>query len=482
MRHSLRYGANHRRNPIARLRYLHYLNEPNEQASIDISKLQEDKSNCFIEFDLGSRKFQFGQRAFPLIRHSNDQDRVQYPSFVSFVGRTMHGKSFLIRALQYRDEANRRPTPIPAPGAGHNYEPTSSDIHLYADFTTESDEAPILFLDTEGYDIGRKLARVEYPRLAYALSTCLVFVTSGPLTRTDDISWHLTSWVSRQVRGNKNPVFKPSLFVVFNRFEYGDNADFDWSIESSTKTFLKNTEANSEFKNCYGSIHVIYIPTIRYMPAIAMRQLDGFRLVLRAELRRAFSRRRDFRLDFTPKQLSFSLQRALDRLSKYPNSFSDWALGPPPSFEFYVSDSSFMDLWEQYINCATLESPPTPFQISRQRFEKHVIFCLRLCLARNPPVGVHYSEVPPSLAGFLRELCYMYALCGASSSGVMCEKLQLCHGDYHQALIKQDSSVTRWKGHYEPFVDATSRTLQDSFLAALKKDAGQKVSLDNLCE
>src|SRR6266436_5244813 len=114
----------------------------------------------------------------------------------SFVGHTASGKSFLIRALQGKDGACEFPTPISAAGKTDNHLSTSSDIHLYIDSATVRDQFPIHFLDCEGFEGSdlpislkgipeedakqrRKLVETAYPRLVYAFSTCIVFVTSG---------------------------------------------------------------------------------------------------------------------------------------------------------------------------------------------------------------------------------------------------------------------------------------------------------------
>ena len=103
--HGPRFSQNHYRVSISSSYAFVTLTSQNKQKSIPHSKFKEDKSNCFIKF---KKKFRFGDRAFPLLRGTSDHYKIQYPSFVSFVGRSMHGKSFLVRALQY---TGSKPTP-----------------------------------------------------------------------------------------------------------------------------------------------------------------------------------------------------------------------------------------------------------------------------------------------------------------------------------------------------------------------------------
>jgi hypothetical protein len=466
----------HEQAPIASLVRLRYLNEPNKQDSIPPSQFKEDKSNCFIEFkDI----FRFGDRAFPLLRGGSASIKIQYPSFVSFVGRSMHGKSFLIRALQYREADARQPTPIPSPGAKeYNHDSTSSDIHLYADSATACDESPILLLDCEGFDgtevpfslqvegvTDRPLEQTAYPRLVYTFSTCVVFVTSGPLGGAEDIKAQLVFYATQGASGSRNQGFKPSLFVVFNRFDGGDAPNFDWSIEASSKAFLRNRNL-AILDNFYNSIHVVYIPRMNSAKApIALQQLDAFDEALRVEHQKAFQQRRTFRLDFTPGQLTPFLQRALDRLSKVGSAVFDWALEASSArFSSDQTNTILIDLWTQYLRHHT---DPTSSAISydrvRKDFIKHVLFCLLLRLSRNRPCGTCIEDIPPHWDKQMDQLCLEYTPCSVSQNGAKCGKVRFRHGDYHEDLC-----ANRWEGEYKQDAARPFRTFRDSFNDALK--------------
>jgi hypothetical protein len=154
-------------------------------------------------------------------------------------------------------------------------------------------------------------------------STCVVFVTSEPLGGSDNIKEQLILYACQGASGSRNQGFKPSLFVIFNRFEGGDAPDFDWSIKASSDAFLKNRNL-AILDNFYSRIHVVYIPRMNSAKAaIALQQLDAFNKTLRAEHEEAFQQRRAFCLDFTPGQLTPFLQKALDRL-RDSNPVFDW--------------------------------------------------------------------------------------------------------------------------------------------------------------
>jgi hypothetical protein len=137
----------------------------------------------------------------------------------------------------------------------------------------------------------------------------------------------------------------------------------------------------------------------------------------------------------------------------------------------------------QYIrHYATSKSPQMPYHLVREDFEKHVTLCLRLELSRNPPPGLHCTTVPPNWVDVMQQLSLEYMPCGASLSGLKCEKVRLRHGDHHQGLAHQGSRVTRWIGEYEACEFTASQTFQESFRETLERDGMKKVSLGDLSE
>ena len=359
---------------IRDIEHLRYINEPNTWTHIDDKKLKEDNANCFVEYDTSSQRLRFGPRAFPLLHYQHDQGRPQNPSFVSFVGRTGSGKSFLLRALQDNEVADKFPSPIPAPGRiQYDHTSTSHDINLYADSVTAGSDSPILFLDCEGFEgsdqpsthpkrkneqadmkARREFAGTVYPRLVYAFSTCIVFVTEGSLKESSEIGRKLVSYASRGASASENQGFKPSLLIIFNRFRDNPGMDFNWSIESSTKAFLEH-EGLEELKLFYDTIHVIYIPCLLTSKSnVALEQINAFQMRLRETYQNSFQHRQHFRLTFTPDRLMHFLWRALELFSDGQSVF-DWSI--EASGQWFTSNdlkAPFQDLWTQ---CARYHAP-----------------------------------------------------------------------------------------------------------------------------
>lgn len=479
-----------------------YLNQPNDKTVLEDNSIEADDANCFIEFDVESSKFQLGPRAYKL---HHPRGSGQWPSFVSFVGRTMNGKSFLLRALQ-QGAPDGFPTPIPAPGSqAYNSTSTSSDIHLYADWETSNSESPILFLDCEGFDgsdtpssfhikakkfvtenaVGKMKLRREwvedvYPRLLYAFSTCIVFVTSGPLAESAEIGRRLLSYAAQGAGGSQNQGFKPSLFIVFNLFQRGEGQNFDWSVKASTEAFLGH-EGLEELRLYYGAINVVYIPSVRKNDAdLGLSQIDAFQKLLRQEHGTAFRRRQQFGLVFTPDRLTHFLWKALDLFSKNRKSIFDWSIETADQ-RFKSNDliTNFHDLWSQLLKnfIPVARSPLELYQLTRAAFEEHVKFCLLVGLTRNPPIGESVAVIPKSLSGLIQQIDQLlldHAPCIATMPKlyglvfIKCWETKQRHVDHHQGPTI--FGVTRWLGHYETDKDTTVRTFREVFEATMVQE------------
>jgi hypothetical protein len=318
----------HNRAVISDHERLVHINAPNRCATIEKEVFKADSVNCFVEFNAETRKFQFGPRATTLFQPSQDSPRK--PSFVSFLGHAASGKSFLLRAFG----GSGCLAPIPAAGAqGTKRTCTSSDIHLYPDRRTADSDSPILFLDCEGLECAelpcsyrakdthsaagaeitmktrQKYTQNAYPRLIYAFSTCIVFVTSDPLKEASKIREGLLQFAAASDMGGYQG-FRPSLFVVYNRFRQASMAHFDWSIEASTRAFLEQGELR-DLERCYEPIRAFYIPSLRRgESSILLSQIDQFQSLLYHDHESALHRRRQHHLVFSPDRLRAYLGKA----------------------------------------------------------------------------------------------------------------------------------------------------------------------------
>lgn len=431
---------------------------------------------------------------------------------MSFIGRTANGKSFLLRALQHGAEANNFPTPVPAPGKKENHASTSSDIHLYADWRTAEHESPILFLDCEGFDgsdvpssylvkavrgvastntkpgatanLRREYVENVHPRLIYTFSTCVVFVTSGPLAESSSIGKRLLSHAQKSAGGSQNQGFKPSLFIVFNQFKGEQESGFDWSTKCSTEKFLAFGNLK-DLELFYDVIHVIYIPSVLHgQSPIALSQIDVLQKLLRAEHDRALLRRKEFRLFFTPEQLSYYLWRALELFSQSHSSVFDWSMEATRDWSGSELDATYQDLWDQ---CASFYAKSTSsmlvrYTLIRNAFMMHVEFCFLLLVTRQPPLGVHVRSIPKSLDGLISmvdQILRTHAPCGARSpAGLECLETQYRHESHHQSLKENPvQHAVRWRGQYQAYEKEKFQTFREAFESTLQKHGWRQVTL-----
>jgi len=178
------------------------LNYPNNLQTIPNAESNADRANLFIAFDEMHNELRIEDRAFPLLRPPPPPTVPSpKPGFISFIGETGSGKSWILRALKRREDQASYPPPIVAPGPQrNNFASTSADVHLYADSESSKSSNPILFLDFEGLKGSTVPSSLKarfgdalppsinidsprypciqnaYPRIAYVFSNCVVLL------------------------------------------------------------------------------------------------------------------------------------------------------------------------------------------------------------------------------------------------------------------------------------------------------------------
>ncbi|KAI5921413.1 hypothetical protein F4810DRAFT_712454 [Camillea tinctor] len=235
-----------------------------------------------------------------LLNTTKEMPDRQYPSLVSFVGDTGSGKSTLIRAMiRLLAPGSHKHYSAPVPGTLQDqFTSTSSDVHLFADPGTISDEVPVLLADCEGFfggttPVSRKIVadanlsysvsqllkdgtlrktpdkpgkspkeliqdhlsnasrkiRLEWGYTLFPASQLTSPIMSTPMPRqgaTQDILWNLFDWAKEGLERTLNQRVRPGLIIVLNKnSEASDKLLHD--VDHATNELLRSFEQSSRY-------------------------------------------------------------------------------------------------------------------------------------------------------------------------------------------------------------------------------------------
>ncbi|KAF2158446.1 hypothetical protein M409DRAFT_31046 [Zasmidium cellare ATCC 36951] len=205
------------------------------------------------------------------------------PQIISFVGVTNAGKSTIVKLLIHSGAGVGGPSagsfasPV-AGGPSHDTQPTTGDVHLYADPATSETTLPMLFADCEGFEGGERpplgarsracedtvandnpwgpqrvhdirwtdtgkyqgregVVASLFPRILYTFSSCVVFVLRNPKTFQSAVLTKLLDWGAAALERSVNQPTLPHCVVILNAADPGLD-DAEWEVNAATQTLL----------------------------------------------------------------------------------------------------------------------------------------------------------------------------------------------------------------------------------------------------
>ncbi|KAL1602434.1 hypothetical protein SLS60_005850 [Paraconiothyrium brasiliense] len=285
------------------------------------------------------------------------------PSLVSLVGQTGAGKSSLIKLMIDLNSTQDQKFCSPVVGASGETDPTSENVHLYADPVTTISDNPIFFADCEGLQGGereplgarfrrnrkkmrnpeptplpvseRKLEWAEekshssreyavthlYPRLLYTFSDVIVFVLRNPRV-VENVLEQLVSWAAAALETSSNQPILPHAIIVLNASE-NDIDESEWDLDNATTKILESLSRivfkNTVFKK-YAQfwrerrkqIETVEQLMLSYYSSIRVQAASG---AADAMCEQARQRKADLRMLLDAEELQSYLQCAFDHFA-----------------------------------------------------------------------------------------------------------------------------------------------------------------------
>ncbi|KAI8712039.1 RING-type domain-containing protein [Fusarium sp. LHS14.1] len=155
------------------------------------------------------------------------------PALVSFVGTTGSGKSALISLLsKFYSHFSTNHFKTPDVGESESRQPTSSNVHLYADPQTYRNDNPILYAECEGIDEDETYAEMKNPLAGGSSSSPTLPHTSRiPQLRSQNIIWskmprNAGAWTRKEITRILFPrilyIFSDVVVFSFSRIRHND--------------------------------------------------------------------------------------------------------------------------------------------------------------------------------------------------------------------------------------------------------------------
>ncbi|KAH8677541.1 hypothetical protein BX600DRAFT_430886 [Xylariales sp. PMI_506] len=376
-------GKPHERSDPVVLHRLRQILEPNRTEAQHEAELLEDEDTSWFGFGrdpTGQSIFHDYGRFSTIMAESLTMDIPErFPQLASFIGETGAGKSTVIKLLIDRQDMTSTGESkfySPVTSSNHDRIPTTGDVHLYADPATLYTPAPLLLVDSEGFNGGeaapkqlrnrseefakgykscssRRITWAKtpntkkreyavsqlYPRILYTFSDVVVFVLRNARAFESTVLPKLLRWGAASIDKSLNQPVLPHAIIVLNATEVSID-EKEWDVATATEMLMSDTAgavhrepalqeyvqqwrqrgreiaSTKELLECYyASISVVRVP---YKGSYMLMNEQAGKLADLIKVRAAQShqRKRRVRMLATPEKLQFYLQAAFDHFTK----------------------------------------------------------------------------------------------------------------------------------------------------------------------